>query len=83
MEGFLEALRERVLCGDGAIGTLLSERGVPSGSCFEELCLSRPELISSLHADYLAAGAEILTTDSFGANGLKLCLLYTSDAADE
>ena len=72
MEGFLEALRERVLCGDGAIGTLLSERGVPSGSCFEELCLSRPELISSLHADYLAAGAEILTTDSFGANGLKL-----------
>ena len=55
MEGFLETLRERVLCGDGAIGTLLAERGVPAGSCFEELCLSRPELISSLHADYLAA----------------------------
>jgi len=72
MAGFLETLRERVLCGDGAIGTLLAERGVPAGSCFEELCLSRPELISSLHADYLAAGAEILTTDSFGANALKL-----------
>ena len=72
MAGFLETLRERVLCGDGAIGTLLAERGVPAGSCFEELCLSRPELISSLHADYLEAGAEILTTDSFGANALKL-----------
>jgi len=72
MSTFLQTLRERVLCGDGAIGTLLAERGVPTGSCFEELCTSRPDLISSLHTDYLAAGAEILTTDSFGANALKL-----------
>jgi homocysteine S-methyltransferase len=72
MSGFLQNLKERVLCGDGAIGTLLAERGVPAGSCFEELCLSRPGLITDLHADYLAAGAEILTTDSFGANARKL-----------
>ena len=72
MSGFLQNLKERVLCGDGAIGTLLAERGVPAGSCFEELCLSRPALITELHADYLSAGAEILTTDSFGANARKL-----------
>jgi homocysteine S-methyltransferase len=72
MPSFLENLRERVLCGDGAIGTLLAERGVPAGSCFEELCLTRPDLIAALHSDYLAAGAEIVTTDSFGANALKL-----------
>jgi homocysteine S-methyltransferase len=72
MSEFLRNLKERVLCGDGAIGTLLAERGVPAGSCFEELCLSRPTLITELHADYLAAGAEILTTNSFGANARKL-----------
>lgn len=72
MESFLTALKERVLCGDGAMGTLLAEKGVPSGSCFEELCLSRPDLISSIHAEYLKAGAEVITTDSFGANALKL-----------
>lgn len=83
MDRFLETLRERVLCGDGAIGTLLAERGVPAGSCFEELCLSRPELISSLHADYLAAGAEILTTDSFGANALKLATFGLQERVTE
>jgi homocysteine S-methyltransferase len=72
MSSLLETLKDRVLCGDGAIGTLLAERGVPSGSCFEELCVSQPDLIGGLHRDYLEAGAEILTTDSFGANGLKL-----------
>lgn len=83
MNRFLETLRERVLCGDGAIGTLLAERGVPAGSCFEELCLSRPELISSLHADYLAAGAQILTTDSFGANALKLATFGLQERVTE
>jgi len=72
MASLLETLKDRVICGDGAIGTLLAERGVPSGSCFEELCVSQPELITRLHRDYLEAGAEILTTDSFGANALKL-----------
>jgi len=63
---------EEVLCGDGAMGTLLSERGIPAGSCFEELCLSRPDLVSGIHGEYLRAGARIITTNSFGANALKL-----------
>ena len=72
MSDLLTALKEGVLCGDGAMGTLLAERGVPAGSCFEELCLSRPEAISEIHRQYLDAGARIITTNSFGANAQKL-----------
>jgi homocysteine S-methyltransferase len=72
MSDLLTALNNGVLCGDGAMGTLLAERGIPSGSCFEELCLERPELILEIHREYLAAGASVITTNSFGANALKL-----------
>ena len=72
MEALLSALKQGVLCGDGAMGTLLSERGIPAGSCFEELCLTRPELISGIHGEYLTAGASLITTNSFRANVLKL-----------
>ena len=68
----LEELKSAVLCGDGAMGTLLAERGVPAGNCFEELCLSQPETISSIHREYLEAGAKLITTNSFGANARKL-----------
>lgn len=68
----LAELKTTVICGDGAMGTLLSEHGIPAGTCFEELCLSKPEVISAIHREYLAAGARILTTNSFGANALKL-----------
>jgi homocysteine S-methyltransferase len=53
------------------MGTLLAERGIPAGSCFEELCLERPQLILEIHREYLAAGASVITTNSFGANALK------------
>lgn len=72
MSDFLTALNDGVLCGDGAMGTLLAEHGIPSGSCFEELCLERPELILEIHSEYLAAGASVITTNSFGANAQKL-----------
>ena len=72
MSDLLSDLKEGVICGDGAMGTLLAERGVPAGSCFEELCLSRPDAISAIHREYLAAGARIITTNSFGANAKKL-----------
>ena len=54
------------------MGTLLAERGIPSGSCFEELCLSQPEAIAIIHREYLEAGAQLITTNSFGANARKL-----------
>ena len=79
----LDELKASVLCGDGAMGTLLSERGIAAGSCFEELCLSRPGLVSEIHREYLSAGARLLTTNSFGANALKLAAFGLEDRVVE
>ena len=57
---------------DGAMGTLLHARGVPIDACFDELNLTRPELVGAIHRDYLEAGADILETNTFGANPFKL-----------
>ncbi|MEX0787242.1 MAG: bifunctional homocysteine S-methyltransferase/methylenetetrahydrofolate reductase [Anaerolineales bacterium] len=57
---------------DGAMGTLLHGRGVALGACFDELSLSRPDLISSIHREYLVSGCQLLETNSFGANRFKL-----------
>jgi methionine synthase I (cobalamin-dependent) len=50
------------------MGTLLYSLGVVKGHCFDELSLSNPELISSIHKGYIDAGADIITTNTFGAN---------------
>jgi homocysteine S-methyltransferase len=57
---------------DGAMGTLLHHQGAPPNACFDELALRRPELVASAHAAYVAAGAELIETNSFGANPIKL-----------
>lgn len=69
---FLEILRQRVLIGDGAMGTMLHERGVPWEVNLDSLNLTAPELVQSIHREYLAAGAEFLETNTFGANRNKL-----------
>jgi homocysteine S-methyltransferase len=69
---FLDELQSRVIPADGAMATLLIERGVPKEACFEELCASRPEIVRQVHADYLAAGAQVLRTNSFGGNSVRL-----------
>lgn len=69
---FLEEIENHPLCGDGAMGTLLVERGTPAERCFEELCVSQPALILGIHTDYLAAGARVIRTNSFGANAVRL-----------
>jgi homocysteine S-methyltransferase len=69
---FADALRGGALVVDGAMGTQLYERGVLYSACFEELNLSRPELVSKVHEDYLVAGATCLETNTFGANSLRL-----------
>lgn len=83
MTDLLTALEDGVLCGDGAMGTLLAERGIPAGSCFEELSVSRPETISEIHREYLAAGARVITTNSFGANASKLSAFGLESRAAE
>ncbi|MBA2241474.1 MAG: bifunctional homocysteine S-methyltransferase/methylenetetrahydrofolate reductase [Chthoniobacterales bacterium] len=67
-----DELQSRLVCGDGAVGTLLLEAGVPLDRCFEELCLSEPERIRSVHEQYVAAGARIIETNTFGGNAVRL-----------
>jgi homocysteine S-methyltransferase len=69
---FDEAVRSGVLVVDGAMGTQLYERGVLYNACVEELNVSRPELVSKVHEDYLRAGAQVVETNTFGANALRL-----------
>ncbi len=76
---FLERLERGPILSDGAIGTLLYERGVPYGSSFDELNLTNAALVSSIHRDYLTAGAEIITTNTFGANRVRLAEFRLED----
>ena len=69
---FLERLAQGPLLADGAMGTLLYERGVPFGHCFDQINLSNPGLVEAIHRDYLAAGAELIETNTFGANHQRL-----------
>jgi homocysteine S-methyltransferase len=69
---FVKALRERSVLFDGAMGTLLYERGVFITQCFEQQNLKKPNLVREVHAAYARAGAEVLETNTFGANRLKL-----------
>ena len=57
---------------DGAMGTLLYVKGIFINRCFEDANLSAPSLVKEIHQEYLAAGAQVLTTNSFGANRYKL-----------
>ena len=69
---FLERIAEGVVVGDGAMGTMLYSRGVFINRCFDELNLSNGELVKSVHADYIEAGAEVVETNTFGAHRFKL-----------
>ncbi len=69
---FLAALERRVLLGDGAMGTLLRDRGVPASACLDEQNVSNPDLVLAVHREYLTAGAEIIETNTFGANRARL-----------
>jgi methionine synthase I (cobalamin-dependent)/5,10-methylenetetrahydrofolate reductase len=72
MKPFLEALDERVLVCDGAMGTMLYARGVFINRCFDALNLTQPDVVSDVHQDYVRAGADVVETNTFGANRVKL-----------
>lgn len=63
---------EQVIVFDGAMGTMLYARGVFINQCYDELVLRSPDLVRDVHAAYVKAGAEVLETNTFGANRLKL-----------
>ncbi|HCC78184.1 MAG: bifunctional homocysteine S-methyltransferase/methylenetetrahydrofolate reductase [Chloroflexi bacterium GWB2_49_20] len=69
---FLQQLSTRPLLSDGAMGTMLHGRGVSFEQCFDELNLTDPDLIADIHKEYVLAGADILQTNTFGANRFKL-----------
>jgi methionine synthase / methylenetetrahydrofolate reductase(NADPH) len=72
MTRFAEIFSDRPVLADGAMGTLLYARGVMTNRCIDELNLSDPGQILSVHEEYLQAGAEILETNTFGANRMRL-----------
>ena len=63
---------ERPIVTDGAMGTLLHERGIEIDACFDELNLTNPALVADIHRDYIQAGAKVIKTNTFAANWIKL-----------
>ena len=72
MTPFLDALDSRVLVCDGAMGTLLYAQGVFINRCFDALNLTDPSRVSAVHDEYVRAGADVIETNTFGANRIKL-----------
>lgn len=69
---FLVAIEQRVLLADGATGTMLHERGISPSACLEAANVDAPDIVRSLHEAYIAAGADVIETNTFGANRIQL-----------
>lgn len=69
---FRRQLESRAMVADGAMGTMLYSKGVFINRCYDELNLSSPDLVKGVHLEYVKAGAEILETNTFGANRMRL-----------
>ncbi len=69
---FISRLKTAPVLCDGAMGTLLYSKGIFINRCYDELSVSQPELIRNAHREYLQAGAEIIETNTFGANVFRL-----------
>ena len=65
-------MKKAPLIFDGAVGTVIYDRGVFIHTCYDELCLTNPKLILQIHRDYVEAGAEVIETNTFGANPIRL-----------
>jgi methionine synthase I (cobalamin-dependent)/5,10-methylenetetrahydrofolate reductase len=76
---FRDQIANRVLVADGAMGTVLYAKGVFINRSFDELNLTSPQMIKETHAEYVKAGAEILETNTFGANRTRLAAFGLSE----
>jgi len=76
------ALNERIIVGDGAMGTYLYQQGFPVGISYEELNLTKPDVIADVHRRYYEAGARLIETNTFSANREKLSKFGLSDEVE-
>ncbi len=76
---FRRELDKRVLVCDGAMGTMLYARGIFVNRSFDELNLTQPDLVAEIHKAYAQAGADVLETNTFGANRIKLATFGLGD----
>jgi len=83
MKPFSDALTERVLVCDGAMGTMLYSRGVFINKSFDAMNLTQPDLVEDVHREYVRAGADVLETNTFGANRIKLGSFGLADKLKE
>src|SRR3989449_8191932 len=72
LKAFLDALDDGVLVCDGAMGTMLYAKGVFINKSFDALNVSQPDLVAEVHQEYVRAGADVVETNTFGANRIKL-----------
>src|SRR6185295_15921604 len=72
MKSFLDAIEDRVLVCDGAMGTMLYAKGIFINKSFDALNVQQPDLVAEVHQEYVRAGADIIETNTFGANRIKL-----------
>ena len=82
-DDFRDRLGRGVLIFDGAMGTSLYDHGVHLGRCFDALNLEDPDLVRSIHAEYRRAGAQVIQTNTFGANCFKLRTHHIEEKAEE
>jgi homocysteine S-methyltransferase len=76
---FLDAIEQRVLVCDGAMGTMLYGKGIFLNRSFDELNLTQPDLVAEVHQAYVRAGADVIETNTFGANRIKLAAFDLDD----
>ena len=72
MKDFRARLRDEIIVFDGGVGTYLYEKGIFINTCFDELNLVNPDIVTEVHRDYVNAGADVIETNTFGANQFKL-----------
>src|SRR5206468_2671039 len=80
---FLTRLQKSAVLCDGAMGTLLYSKGIFINRCYDELNLSQPDLIRGIHHEYLQAGAEVIETNTFGGNNVRLAHHGLTDKVQE
>ena len=80
---FLDRVAGGPILGDGAMGTLLNARGVDLDQCFDAVNLTNPQLVRDIHRDYINAGAELIETNTYGANRIKLDYFGLADKVRE